>query len=186
MQAALLSVIALLCLGVFFAMLRASSTWRFLRPGICRAPEKSLNATPLSVAAAEYQVEVTDLVRLSVRLDEVWEDRSGALVAVETKSRDRIFYADVVQLSTGAYALRHGSGEFSGHCVSPVGIFRLAPKHKVVRLVTVKLLTDRQIEALVERFVSLRFGLAVPCPTPEEAKCRSCPFGLDRCEDSIA
>ena len=125
-------------------------------------------------------------MRLSARLDEVWEDRSGALVAVETKSRDRFFYADVIQLSVGAYALRHDSGEFSGRCVSPIGILRLAPAHKVVRLVTVKLLTGSQIEALVQRFVSLRFGLAVPCPTPEEAKCLSCPFGLEHCEDSIA
>lgn len=151
-------------------------------PARCREPIPRLRRA----LSTELQVSVTDLVRLSVRMDELWEDTSGILIPVETKTRDRLFESDIIELSACAYALRHSTGAYAGRPVSARGFVRLAPPGGLERMVSVTLLSDSQLETVLHRFVVLRFGLSPPRPSPHEFKCRACPFSQQGCDYSLA
>ena len=151
------------------------------------APASSIDVSqlrPVEIAATELQVAVTDMVRLSVRLDEVWSDSTGALVPVETKTHAHVTDADRIQLSVGGYALRKRPPAVRRSGVARYGIVRLSPPSGARRNVAVPLLDDSQVEALIARYVALRYGLAAPRPSPSDRKCASCAFQATRCPDA--
>lgn len=138
------------------------------------------------VVGAEVSVSVTDMVRFSTWIEEVWESSSGLLVPVERKTRDWVSASDRIQLSAAAYILRKshfgvGSGNFASY-----GIVRLSPPDRSDRLVTVPLLKDSDIEYLISRYVGLRYGLFPPSPEPSPSKCAACGFSHRRCPHSAA
>jgi hypothetical protein len=163
---------------------------RWLRSPVSRrapAPGSFIDVSdlrPVEVAASELSVTVTDMVRLSVRVDEVWRDSTGALIPVETKTHERITDADRIQLSVGGYALRKRAPS-AGSAGTPLfGVVRLAPPSGMKRNVAIPLLDDTQVEALIARYVSLRYGLAAPRTAPSKKKCATCAFQSTRCTEA--
>lgn len=171
--------------GIFFY-----GKTRWLRSPVSRrapAPNSFIDVSdlrPVEVAATELSVAVTDMVRLSVRVDEVWRDSTGALIPVETKTHERITDADRIQLSVGGYALRKRAPAAQPAGVARFGVVRLAPPSGERRNVAVPLLDDTQVETLLARYVSLRYGLAAPRSSPSEKKCATCAFQTTRCTEA--
>ncbi len=109
------------------------------------------------------------------RPDEVYE-RDGELVVLDTKTRskDRIYKADVVKLSGYAAILRNGDA-FKRYRCAPHGFIRLVNRDTGwVSFHRVALLSDAELIKINNRRLALRAGQADPRFSSNRQYCRGC------------
>lgn len=104
------------------------------------------------------------------RTDQVYRVPDGRLCPVETKSRSRVYFSDVVQTSAYAAMLRD-----NGHQTTEYGFIRCAPPGKAVRYRAVQLITTEQLQRIYERRQALLKG-ATPHIAEHQGLCRTCEY----------
>lgn len=103
--------------------------------------------------------------------DRVYKSAEGVLIVEETKTHDRVYASDVLQLSVAATGLRSISG-------------LLVADHGYVRLVTdggtvfkkVRLLTDAEVVAIHNRRQRILSGEIDPVKTCRTGLCKGCAY----------
>lgn len=95
------------------------------------------------------------------RVDQVYVDIGGGLVAVDSKRRGqaRVETADIVQLSAYGFILRHGAdfSAFRGQ-VRPYGYLRVERPGYLVDYLKVRLMTDDAVIAVYTRWAAIKNG----------------------------
>lgn len=112
------------------------------------------------VVLSEQEVECTVQVPLFGKVDQVYRTRSGLLVPVDSKLRNRMSVkpADQVQLSTYGYILRHNPEYKALGKVADTGYIRFQSTGGSVVYQPVRLISDSTIEAIYYRWHALRHG----------------------------
>lgn len=123
----------------------------------------------------EKTLRITQPIKLSGRLDQVWRRASGKLTIVDTKSRRNanVYESDRVQLSAYRYLLRRHKST-SRQEFDDYGFIRVKGRGRKAEFVRVKLYQDDEIERLHERATALRRNRAKPVAKPAKALCKGC------------
>lgn len=154
-----------------------------------RDPEQPAHLAKLVMA--ERDVFTDYPVPLAGRPDEIHRSKDKLLVPVDTKTRRRpaVYLSDVIQLSTYAVLLAHGSysrtprrllrkrrvaGYGYVRCVTPAG----------TRWRRTELLTEAEIVQLYNRRIALEQGRIAPRPARKAVFCRHCEF-RNTCPDRL-
>lgn len=161
----------ILC-GLFVAWL----VWRAQRRRKIRTSEwmpDELRASRL--AYAEQLFRSAGPVSVSARVDRAYRDQAGVVTLVELKTRtvDKVYLSDVIELSAQRYALNSQTGEQvsgHGHVLVQAIERRTRMPHRV------KLLTDGQFASLLARRERLLAGTELPNPPYSTALCSRCAY----------
>src|SRR5574344_88150 len=103
-------------------------------------------------------------VALHGRIDQVFRDRNGYLIIVDTKVRKRpeIYFSDIIQVSAYKTILKRCryNNEYHFHKVRPYAYIRLVQDDTdTISYTKVDLLSDREIISLWTQYQSIHFGL---------------------------
>lgn len=135
------------------------------------------------LAYAERRFRAKAPVALVARVDRAYRQRNGVLMLVELKTRpaNRVYLADVIELSAQRYALEAHTRETVARqayvLVQQTGRTQKTP-HRVT------LLAHDEVMALVKRREALLAGRADPLYTKWPQLCRQCAF-KQPCKSSI-
>ena len=129
---------------------------------------------------AERPVQSKGRIRICARVDRAYLDRAGQLTLVELKTRglNTVYPSDVIEMSAQRAALMAATGEtVSAHAY----VLVQGTDGQVRRPHRVELLTEGQVEALVERRQALLSGAIQARRTCMDGICKNCVFaGLCR------
>lgn len=123
----------------------------------------------LSVYFTERPMEMTDPIAVCGTPDVVWiEKRTGTLIVGDYKSRasQQVYDSDVIQLSVYRLLLRHSQRK-------PVADYGFIHFHNGRRK-RVKLMNERDVIRLYERYIDLITGKATPKRVCRPGYCRYC------------
>lgn len=127
------------------------------------------------LAYAEQRFRAKGLVALVARVDRVYRQQNGVLTLVELKTRqaNRVYFADVIELSAQRFALEAQTREPVARqayvLVQQPGCQQKTP-HRVT------LLAHDEVVALVKRREAILAGIAAPQYTRWPKLCRQCAF----------
>ena len=129
---------------------------------------------------AEQLFRSTGPVAMSAKVDRAYADRRGVVTLVELKTRsvDKVYLSDVIELSAQRHALHLQTGEH----VSEYGyvvVQRAGPSRPWVH--RVKLLADEQFSLIVTRRQRLLMQAETPEPPRSAALCAYCAY-LSECD----
>lgn len=135
------------------------------------------------LAYAEQRFQAKGSIELVARVDRVYRHRNGVMTLVELKTRDvnRVYLADVIELSAQRFALQAQTREAVAAqayvLVQQPGGQQKSP-HRVM------LLAHDDVVALVKRREAILAGIAAPLYTSWPKLCRQCAF-RQQCQSSI-
>lgn len=122
----------------------------------------------------EERFNTSDPVRLSARLDRAYRMPSGLVVLLELKTRsvNRVYPSDVIQLSAQRLALERKTGQAVAHHGYVVAQMPDGAR-KVHR---VQLVSGEAVVALVRRREAILTGRSDPRPAASVGVCRACAY----------
>ncbi len=131
----------------------------------------------------------TDVPRkLGARFDQVFLTPDGRLVPVDTKRRRRtnVTYYDQIEVSVQGAVLRHGRpGPLRRYDVAHYGYLRVVREGLPTVYLRFDLLTDGELESLVDRYHGIQSGAVEPRVARSPAMCRKCAYRAD-CPTDVA
>ena len=128
------------------------------------------------VVLAESRIRCAKPVPMHGAPDEVWQAPDGALIVVETKTRDRarVHRSDVVQLSAYRVMLLNGRDRrVGGLPVKPYGYVRIVHGRQTTWR-RVELLSEQQIIGLWRRYQAVMHGRIAARGARYPGLCRTC------------
>lgn len=140
--------------------------------------QRSKPSMPAELAAAELWCS-EKLFRcqkpamLVFKPDRVYKSANGMLIVEETKTHDRVYPSDVLQLSVAATGLR----SISNLKVADYGYVRLVTDGgRLTEFKKVRLLQDREIVAIHNRRQRILNGEIMPVKTCQAGLCKGCAY----------
>jgi len=165
---------ALLMLALALGMIVA---WRHRRTALADRLERVGRPSDLKAAELIYlekRFDVSEPVRLSTRLDRAYRVPSGLVVLLELKTRsvNRAFPSDVIQLSAQRLALERKTRHVVAHHAYVVAQM----PHGAREVHRVRLISEEAVVALVRRREAIIAGRINPRPADSIGVCRTCAY----------
>lgn len=123
---------------------------------------------------AEQSFAIRRPFKLAVRVDRVY-DNGESLLLVELKTRltQRIYWADIIELSAQRIALRQSSArDVAGHAY----VLLVHPLLRRQNLYKVELIPEQAIVSIASRRRLLLAGVVAPNRTTDSARCVRCEY----------
>lgn len=124
----------------------------------------------------EEEFRIGEPIRLVAKVDRVYRRPNGLLVLVElkTRSRDRVYASDVIQLSAQKLAIERQTGD-TVEPVAFVTVLQSAPRRRW-KSHRVRLLDEGQVIALERRRKEILTLQAAPAYAASARACSGCAF----------
>ncbi|WP_428422835.1 PD-(D/E)XK nuclease family protein [Methylibium sp.] len=165
---------ALLTLALTLGMIVAVRRRRAALADCMERASRPLDLKDAELIYLEKRFDVSAPVRLSTRLDRAYRMPSGLVVLLELKTRsvNRVFPADVIQLSAQKLALERQTR----HVVARHGYVVVQMPDGAREAQRVQLVPGEAVVALVRRREAVLAGLINPRPAASVGVCRACAY----------
>lgn len=164
---------------ILFLVILGLAGWVTLELGFPKGSgQSSKQSMPMELATAnmwcsEKLFRCQKPAKFVFKPDRVYKSAEGVLIVEETKTHDRVYASDVLQLSVAATGLR----SIAGLPVADYGYVRLVTdRGRRTEFKKVRLFTDREVVAIHNRRQAILNGEITPSKSCQTGLCGGCAY----------